>query len=198
MAKRVFELVNKRAVENKTKFHTGGEAMERKGFTLIELMIVIAIIIILAAIAIPNYLRMTERAKVSAIESDMKAIATALEAYNTDWTTYPNTNNTDDWGLCKGELLGYDGTNPTLPSGLTATKAVLNVSTKQTVTGEKGGIQYITPEAIAAFEKKVGSANNVTYTSDGGTYTLTATANIGGKTYIFTAKPGGEITVSQS
>jgi prepilin-type N-terminal cleavage/methylation domain-containing protein len=189
MAKRVFELVNKRAVENKTKFHTGGEAMERKGFTLIELMIVIAIIIILAAIAIPNYLRMTERAKVSAIESDMKAIATALETYNTDWTQYPDTNNNDNWALCKAELTGssIDSTNPTL-----------NVSGKTTVTGENGGIQYITPEAIAAFEKKVGGADNVTYTSDGGTYTLTATANIGGKTYIFTAKPGGEITVSQS
>jgi len=179
MEKRVFELVNKRAVENKTKFHTGGEAMERKGFTLIELMIVIAIIIILAAIAIPNYLRMTERAKVSAIESDMKAIATALETYNTDWTQYP----VGDWPACKAELTGT---------------GTLNVSGKTTVTGEKGGIQYITSDAIAAFEKKVGGAGNVIYTSTGGDYSLQATANIGGKTYIFTTKPGGEITVSST
>jgi len=183
MAKRVFELVNKRAVENKTKFHTGGEAMERKGFTLIELMIVIAIIIILAAIAIPNYLRMTERAKVSAIESDMKAIATALETYNTDWTQYPSNNGSTDWALCKAELTG-------------GTDAVLNKSGNTTVTGESAPITYITSEAIDAFEKKVGGANNVTYTSDGGTYELTATASIGGKTYTFTTKPGGEITVS--
>jgi prepilin-type N-terminal cleavage/methylation domain-containing protein len=172
--------------------------MERKGFTLIELMIVIAIIIILAAIAIPNYLRMTERAKVSAIESDMKAIGTALEAYNTDWTTYPNTN---DWELCKGELLGYDGTNPTLPTGLTATAAGLNVSTKQTATGEKGGISYIKPEALLAFETKVGVNNhvgNINYSSDGGTYILTATTKIGSKTYTFTMTPGGQITVSST
>jgi len=202
MAKRVFELVNKRAVENKTKFHTGGEAMERKGFTLIELMIVIAIIIILAAIAIPNYLRMTERAKVSAIESDMKAIGTALEAYNTDWTTYPNTNSNDDWGLCEGELLGYDGTNPALPTGLTSPKkAVLNVAGKQTATGESGPISYIKPEALLAFETKVGVNNgvgSVHYTSDGGSYVLTATTKIGSKTYTFTMAPGGQITVSST
>ena len=157
--------------------------MERKGFTLIELMIVIAIIIILAAIAIPNYLRMTQRAKVSAIESDMKAIATALETYNTDWTQYPNTNDEDNWGLCKDELTG--GTN-----------ATLNKSGNKTVTGESAPIVYITPEAIAAFETKVGGDTNVHYKSDGGTYELTATASIGGKTYTFTTKPGGEITVS--
>jgi type II secretory pathway pseudopilin PulG len=165
-------------------------------------MIVIAIIIILAAIAIPNYLRMTERAKVSAIESDMKAIGTALEAYNTDWTTYPVAN--DDWGLCEGELLGFNGTTlpdgSSLPTGLTSPKAAqLNVTTKQTATGEKGGISYIKPEALLAFETKVGVNNHVGsihYTSDGGTYKLTVTTVIGSKTYTFTMTPGGQITVS--
>jgi type II secretory pathway pseudopilin PulG len=44
-------------------------------------MIVIAIIIILAAIAIPNYLRMTDRARRSRVAGDFASIATALEAY---------------------------------------------------------------------------------------------------------------------
>ena len=61
----------------------------RKGFTLIELMVVIAIIIILAAIAIPNYINMTKRANVSRATSDLTVIATALECYKTDIGTYP-------------------------------------------------------------------------------------------------------------
>ncbi len=154
----------------------------KKGFTLIELMIVIAIIIILAAIAIPNYLRMTERAKVSAIESDMKAVATALEAYNTDWTQYPNVN---DWTNARNELIG-NGTLNDAAGGHT------------TITGEKSPIVYIKPEALTALETKAGGANNVTYTSDGGVYTLTVKSVIGAKTYIFTMTPGGQITVSSS
>jgi type IV pilus assembly protein PilA len=155
--------------------------MERKGFTLIELMIVIAIIIILAAIAIPNYLRMTERAKVSAIESDLKAIGTALETFNTDWAQYPG----EGWEVCKAELT----------AGERGSGATINVS-GTTVTGESAPITYITKEAIDAFEKKVGGANNVTYTINNGDYTLTATASIGGKTYTFTMTPGGQITVT--
>jgi type II secretion system protein G len=65
------------------------EVVKRKGFTLIELMVVIAIIIILAAIAIPNYLKMTERAKKSRVAADFGALALALESYKTDWGTYP-------------------------------------------------------------------------------------------------------------
>jgi len=63
--------------------------VKRRGFTLIELMVVIAIIIILAAIAIPNYLTMTKRAKNSRLASDMSTLATVLETFKTDWGAYP-------------------------------------------------------------------------------------------------------------
>ena len=60
-----------------------------RGFTLIELLIVVAIIAILAAIAVPNFLEAQIRAKVSRAKGDMRSIATALEAYRVDNTHYP-------------------------------------------------------------------------------------------------------------
>lgn len=59
------------------------------GFTLIELLIVVAIIAILAAIAIPNFLEAQVRAKVSSVKNNMRSIATALEAYRVDQNNYP-------------------------------------------------------------------------------------------------------------
>ena len=60
----------------------------KKGFTLIELLIVVAIIAILAAIAIPNFLEAQTRAKVSRVKSDIRTIATAMETYYVDFQTY--------------------------------------------------------------------------------------------------------------
>ena len=58
-------------------------------FTLIELLIVVGIISILAAIAVPNFLEAQTRAKVSRVKADMRSLATAVESYAVDNTKYP-------------------------------------------------------------------------------------------------------------
>ena len=111
----------------------------RKGFTLIELMIVIAIIIILAAVAIPNYLNMTDRAKRSRVASDFNTVATALETYSTDWGHYPAA---ADWQALIGELSG----------GAVGTTPTENITGHPTITGEDGGIVYIKPDTLTAMK----------------------------------------------
>ena len=61
-----------------------------KGFTLIELLIVFAIILILIAIALPNFLEAQMRAKVTKSNAEIRTLATALEAYQNDYSgRYP-------------------------------------------------------------------------------------------------------------
>jgi len=60
----------------------------RTGFTLIELLIVVAIIAILAAIAVPNFLEAQTRSKVARIKGDLRALAVAEEAYFVDFNSY--------------------------------------------------------------------------------------------------------------
>lgn len=61
----------------------------KKGFTLIELLIVVAIIAILAAIAVPNFLEAQVRSKVSRVKADQRSLATGIEAYYLDNNAYP-------------------------------------------------------------------------------------------------------------
>lgn len=64
--------------------------MNRKtGFTLIELLIVVAIIGILAAIAVPNFLNAQVKAKLAKAIANMKSVSTAVEMYYLDYNSFP-------------------------------------------------------------------------------------------------------------
>lgn len=65
--------------------------LNKKGFTLIELLIVVAIIGIIAAIAIPNLLNAIQRGKQKRTMADMRAVGTAVEAYAVDQNRYPDS-----------------------------------------------------------------------------------------------------------
>ncbi len=90
----------------------------QKGFTLIELMIVIAIIGILAAIAIPQFSAYRKRSYNSAAQSDLKNMTTAQEAYFVDNETYTGTvaNLTGGYGafLSSGVTVTIGTSNTTL------------------------------------------------------------------------------------
>jgi type IV pilus assembly protein PilA len=60
----------------------------RKGFTLIELLIVVVIIGILAAIAIPKFAATKDKAKLASVKTDVRNTETAEEAYFSDYATY--------------------------------------------------------------------------------------------------------------
>lgn len=84
--------------------------MKKRGFTLIELLIVVAIIGILAAIAVPNFLNAQTRAKIARVISDLKALSKAEEMYFIDQNSY--TNESEHY-----ILKNYDDTKPRADAG---------------------------------------------------------------------------------
>ncbi len=76
---------------------TKRDVQAQRAFTLIELLIVVAIIAILAAIAVPNFLEAQVRSKVSRVYADIRAQGTGLECYYIDHGKYPLSFNEPRW-----------------------------------------------------------------------------------------------------
>src|SRR5438874_2185252 len=103
--------------------------MNRKGFTLIELLIVVVIIGILAAIAIPKFANTKEKAYLASMKSDLRNLITAEEAYFADSVKYTN-----NLGTAYNTTSGVVGPTITVTAdGFTAT--VTHTTTTKTCAG---------------------------------------------------------------
>jgi prepilin-type N-terminal cleavage/methylation domain-containing protein len=90
-------------------FQSSGTLIRKpeSGFTLIELLIVVAIIAILAAIAVPNFLEAQTRSKVARVKADLRTLAVGIEAYRVDSNSYPEgSDNPDNWDPAFSTFLG--------------------------------------------------------------------------------------------
>ncbi|HEU4630415.1 MAG TPA: prepilin-type N-terminal cleavage/methylation domain-containing protein [Gemmatimonadaceae bacterium] len=82
----------------------------RKGFTLIELLIVVVIIGILAAIAIPKFAATKDKAKLASVKTDVRNLMSIMEGKASDnGGVYPTTLATTDYTLSAGNALGASG-----------------------------------------------------------------------------------------
>src|SRR5439155_1439961 len=103
--------------------------MNRKGFTLIELLIVVVIIGILAAIAIPKFANTKEKAYLASMKSDLRNLVTAEEAYFADSVKYSAT-------IGAGGVVFTQSTGNTAPSITTTSDGwnanIKNVNTTKT------------------------------------------------------------------
>ena len=110
--------------------------MPRRAFTLIELLIVVIIIGILAAIAIPKFSSNREKAYITQMKSDLRNLATAQEGYYQDWQVYATATATGVVNK-QGTVLWAPTTGTTLvPSGTAGNTTGWNAQVRRSGTSE--------------------------------------------------------------
>lgn len=125
--------------------------MRNKGFTLVELMIVIAIIALLAAVALPKFASATEAAKVANVQGNLANLRTSLAVYYAKNKTYPTFSTSASAGIRTNGDLSEEFQNfysnkqlPLVPSGdnvTVARRSVINGANGAPNTGV-GGWKY--------------------------------------------------------
>jgi len=120
----------------------------RAGFTLIELLIVVVIIGILAAIAVPKFAATKDKARLASVRSDLRNIMTAQEAYWADFTTFATlaqlqaatnfTLSTGNAGAISATASGYTATitNSTITSTLDQCQVQVGGGVSSTIDGQ--------------------------------------------------------------
>ena len=144
----------------------------KRGFTLIELMIVVAIIAVLAGVLIPNFVHARSQTATAACESNLRAIATAAELYFTDNQAYPATTATVDrtFGSANGAAAGtYLNNTPIDPAAATTARYTF------TNDGTAAAPHYTIscpglhdPVSLTKIGGAGATAQSITFTSDSG------------------------------
>ena len=124
----------------------------QSGFTLIEMMIVVAIIAILASILVPNFVRARAQAQTAGCEANLKEIATAMELYQTDNDKYPDSGTVNAANTDLAPYLKQTPVDPVAGPGSYYTFTVNNPATSSAAysivcpgTHDPGTLQNITP-----------------------------------------------------